>query len=173
MELNGLSLEGLQEMLRLVGQQEQKVKELSSWRARIRWNGGFKCTAYIRRHMLKADEPSDLAGVDVAPNAVEYLLAALGFCVAVGFVYNATRKGVRIEDLELSVAGRLENVLKFLRLSEEGSPGYGQIELKVYVRAQAPKEELARLLGEAIETSPVAQSLIRGVRVSASLEAVD
>jgi uncharacterized OsmC-like protein len=172
MELNGLSLEALEQMLSAVKREGEKVRELSSWRARIKWEGGFRCTAYIRRHVVKADEPADLSGVDIAPNAVEYLLAALGFCVAVGFVYNCTRRGLKIESLEVSVGGELDNILRFLRLSEEGSAGYKGIELRLYVRSPASEEELSSVFREAIETSPVAQSLVRGVPLTPSLRVV-
>ncbi|HET8777905.1 MAG TPA: OsmC family peroxiredoxin, partial [Candidatus Limnocylindria bacterium] len=42
---------------------------------------------------LLGDEPPVLLGANRGPNAVELVLAALGFCYGVGFVANAAARG--------------------------------------------------------------------------------
>jgi OsmC-like protein. len=113
MNLNGINVEFLKNILEEIKSNKEKVKSLTIWRTRIRWLGGFKARAYMRRHTLDIDEVSDLAGVDTAQNPVETLLAALGACIMITIVYNATLRNVEIENLEIALEGEIENILVF------------------------------------------------------------
>ncbi len=156
----------------MVASQKEKAEELNVWRARVRWMGGFRSKAYVRNHTFYIDEPADLAGVDTAPNAVEYVLSSLGACLTVGFVLNATKKNIKIEDLEVSLEGRIDNILTFLGLSEEGHPGYREIVAKLYVKSPADKQTLEEVWKETLETSPVGNTLSRNVKIVPQLSMV-
>ncbi len=171
-ELNGLNLEKLEELVRIVASQKEKAEELNVWRARVKWTGGFQSKAYVRNHTFIIDEPADLAGVDMAPNAVEYVLSALGACLTVGFVLNATKRNVKIDDLEISLEGRIDNILNFLGLSEQGHPGYREIKAKLYVRSSADAKTLEEIWKKTVETSPVGNTLSRNVKIIPELSVV-
>lgn len=172
-QLNGLNLEKLREIVRDVASQPDKAEELNNWRARVRWLGGFRARAYVRDHTFTIDEPSDLAGVDTAPNAVEYVLSALGGCLTVGFVLNATKNNIRIDDLEVSLEGRIDNILTFLGLSDEGHPGYREIAAKLYARSPADPKTIQDIWRKTIETSPVGNTLTRNVKIIPEVSVVD
>ncbi|MEO0158039.1 MAG: OsmC family protein, partial [candidate division WOR-3 bacterium] len=103
---------------------------------------------------------------------VEYVLAALGGCLTVGFVLNATKNNIKIDALEVSLEGRIDNILTFLGLSDEGHPGYREITAKLYVRASADQKTLEEVWRKTVETSPVGNTLSRTVRIIPQLSVV-
>ena len=126
----------------------------------------------MRDHTFVIDEPADLAGVDTAPNAVEYVLSALGACLTVGFILNATKNGVEVKDFEIALDGKINNILNFLGLSKEGHPGYEEINVRFYVRAEAEPEKIEKIVEETIATSPVGNTLARSVKIIPSVSVV-
>jgi uncharacterized OsmC-like protein len=164
-ELNGLSLTKLTELVELVSKEPEQAEPMNKWNARVKWQGGFKSQAYVREHSFLLDEPSILAGVNAAPNAVEYVLAALGGCYIVGFVLNATKNGVKVNDLEVSLEGQLDNVLTFFGLSDKGHSGYREIKAKLYARTSADRKVVEDIWKHTIETSPLMNTLKRNVNV--------
>jgi len=172
-ELNGLSLSKLEEIVKIVATQKEKAEELNVWRARVKWSGGFRVRAYVRNHTFTIDEPADLAGGDTAPNAVEYVLAALGGCLTVGFILNATKRMVKVDDLEISLEGRIDNILTFLGLSKEGHPGYREIKVKLFVRANADSRTIEEIWKETVETSPVGNTLAKNVKIIPEVKVID
>lgn len=164
-ELNGLSVPKLQELVELVSKEPEKADVFNKWSARVKWEGGFKSQAYVGNHTFLLDEPSTLAGINAAPNAVEYVLAALGGCYIVGFVLNATKKGIKVNDLEVALEGDLDNILNFFGLSDKGHPGYRDIRAKLFVRTSADRSVVQDIWKTAIATSPVSNTLSRSVNV--------
>lgn len=167
--INGLDVENLNKLLEIAKTEKEKVKELSYWRARIRWLGAFKSRAYIRRHTLDMDEPADLAGVDTAQNAVETLLASLGACISTTIALIATKRSIEIENLEIALEGRIENILVFLGLEKEGNPGFSDISINIYIKSSADEKVLNEIVNEAMRVSPVVNTIARGAKLSYNL----
>lgn len=161
--LNGLDLNQVQELVQQIQADPDVAQPLNTWNARVRWLGGFKGQALIRNHTFVIDEPADLIGQDAAPNAVEYVLGALGACLTVGFVLNATKQGVTIRNLEVALEGNIDNILTFLGLSQQGHPGYREVAAKAYVDAEADQATLEQIWQETVATSPVGNTLARPV----------
>lgn len=166
--LNGIDLEGFQEALELIKADPEKVKAAPR-SARIRWLGGFKMKVYTRDHTYIVDEPHRLASDDEAPTAVEYVVGALGACLATGFVLNATLRGIEISNMEMALEGAMENILMFFGLSEEGHPGFKEIRAKLYVSADADREALEEIWKQTVKSSPVGNSLTRSVTLKPEL----
>ena len=90
------------------------------WKSRVVWQGGFKAKAYMRKHAVEMDEPDGLDASDSAASAHEQLLSAVGSCLTVGYVLNATKRGVKIHDLEIALEGNFDNILKWAGHSPVG-----------------------------------------------------
>jgi uncharacterized OsmC-like protein len=60
----------------------------------------------------------------------------------------------------------------WLLREREGHPGYREIKVKLYVKADAQREVLERIWAETLETSPVANSLTRVVSLTPELSIV-
>ncbi len=163
-QLNGLDLEALEHSLALMREKPDKVRE-HRWTGRVRWLGGFKARVTTRNHQFVVDEPASVAAEDEAPTAVEYVLGALGACLATGFVLNASLRGVEIWNLEVSLDGGTDNPLTFFGIEQQGHPGYSEITAKLYVQADADRDTLNEIWEQTVRTSPVANTLSRQVKV--------
>jgi uncharacterized OsmC-like protein len=120
--------------------------------------------------VLEGDEPPVLLGQNHGPNAVELVLAALGFCYSVGFVANAAARGIEIEEMSYEVEGDLD-LRSFLGISDKVRPGFTGIRAKAFVRAPGTGEqELTDLCAYVQATSPVKDMLANPVPVSTTIE---
>jgi uncharacterized OsmC-like protein len=119
---------------------------------------------------LTGDEPPVLLGSNAGPNAVELLLAALGFCYGVGYVANAAARGIEISELRYEVEGDID-VQNFLGMTKETRPGFSAIRARAWVRSpNASAEQLDELCQYVQDTSPVRDALANPVPVSTTLE---
>jgi len=168
-ELNGLDLDAMQALVQTIQADASAAEPYNTWTARVRWRSGFKAQALVRNHTFVIDEPADLVGKDEAPNAAEYLLGAYGACLTTGFVLNATKRGVRLRNLEITLDGRIDNILTFLGLSDQGHSGYREIVAHAYVDADVDDEALRAIWRETVASSPVGNSLTRSVAIREEL----
>ncbi len=168
-ELNGLDLGAMQALVQTIQADPNAAQPFNEWTARVRWHSGFKAQALVRNHTFLIDEPADLVGKDEAPNAAEYLLGAYGACLTTGFILNATKRGVRLRNLEVTLDGRIDNILTFLGLSDQGHPGYREIAATAYVDAETDDETLGEIWRETVASSPVGNSLTRSVAIREKL----
>jgi TusA-related sulfurtransferase/uncharacterized OsmC-like protein len=133
------------------------------WSARVRWTEGMQARAFIRNHAFNVGQPASFDTQDIAPSAVEYVLAALGGCLAVGFQWRASRRGLEVRNLEISLQAQANNILVFLGLEEEGHPGLKTIQGRLYVDVDGDEDVLQDIWQETLRRSPVTQSLLREV----------
>jgi uncharacterized OsmC-like protein len=157
-----------------------------TFRASTAWDEGMHSTARIGSFLhagaedetrtagfrIEGDEPPVLLGRDHGANAVELLLAALGFCYSVGYAANAAARGIELEEMEYELEGDID-LRNFLGISDEERPGFTQIRARARVKAPAAsKEELEELCTYVQQTSPVRDVLTNGVPVETSIEVV-
>lgn len=133
------------------------------------YGAGSEDSSRAEPFYLEGDEPPVLLGTNAGPNAVETVLHALSSCLAVGFVYNASAQGIRVEALDFELEGEVD-LNAFLGLSDEVRPGYKAIELTYRVESDAPKEKVVELCEYVQRTSPVLDLLRNPVPVSVKLE---
>jgi len=143
-----------------------------TWSARVRWTEGMQAKAFVRNHAFTIGQPASFDTQDIAPSAIEYLLAALGGCLAVGFQWRASRRGIEIRNLEISLQAQADNILVFLDLEARGHPGMKRIEGRLYVDAEGDDAVLQEIWQETLQRSPVTQSLTRQVPVQIEMRRV-
>lgn len=164
--LNHVDLQAVAALTDAISREPDKAA--TTWRAEVRWGGGFRSEARIRDFApLPSDEPAGLGGTDRAPNPVEQLLAALGNCLAVGYAANATARGITLQGLRVELEGDLD-LHTFLGL-RPGNAGYETIRARVEIDADAPPEEIQALHEKVVATSPVGHTLSRAVPVEIEL----
>jgi uncharacterized OsmC-like protein len=154
-----------------------------TFRASSRWEDGTYNVGEIGRFIhagqeddsrdepfrLEGDEPPVLLGRNKAPNAVELLLQALGFCYAVGYVANAAARGIELTAMEYELEGDLD-IRTFLGL-EGARAGFTEIRAKGWVSSpNATKEQLVALCQYVQDTSPVRDCLANPIPVTTTLE---
>jgi uncharacterized OsmC-like protein len=181
---NGIDVGALLETIDAI----KEKPELASFtfRASTSWREGTSSTAEIgsflhagaedesREHAftLEGDEPPVLLGHNKGPNAVELLLAALGFCYSVGYVANAAARGIEIEEMSYEIEGDID-LRNFLGISGDLRPGFSEIRAKARVKAPGTSEqELKELCTYVQDTSPVKDVLSNSVPVKTTIEVV-
>ncbi len=133
------------------------------------YGAGHEDRSRAKPFVIEGDEPTVLLGADQGANAVELVLSALASCLAVGFVYNAAARGIRIDGLDFALEGDLD-LQAFLGLSKSVRPGYAGIRLTYKVKSDAPRAQLVELCDYVQKTSPVLDIIRNPVPVSVTLE---
>jgi len=152
-----------------------------TFRAMNNWVSGAHCQTEIRdfyacgeaihrdkTHVLEGDEPYVLLGTDIAANATEALLHALGACLNASFVYHASDQGVCIEKLEIELEGTLD-LSGFLGTNENIRNGFEEICVTFHVKANAPREKVEELCHCAQNRSPVFDMVSNPVLIDLNL----
>ena len=170
--LNGLPREKLMQVLESFRDPEVFNAVTGPWKSRVVWQGGMRAKSYMRNHDVEMDEPGDLTATDVAASAHEQVLSAMGSCITVGFIVNATKRGVKVDDLEIAVEGYFDNIRKWAGVEDSGNPGYGKISAKAFVRADADEATLKDIFRLAVEGSPVTQTVRHANEVETDFEVI-
>jgi uncharacterized OsmC-like protein len=100
---------------------------------------------------------------------VEAVLASIGSCLAVGFVYNAAAQGIKVKSLKFTIEGDID-LHGFLGISEEVRPGYQNISVSYRINSDAPLKKIEELCEYVQRTSPVLDMIRNGLPVSITLE---
>jgi uncharacterized OsmC-like protein len=179
---NGVNVDQLMATIGAV-QQDPNVaaftfKASSTWRSGARNDGEIKDFVHAGQPVVRpdafrlvGDEPPVLLGSNEGPNAVELLLQALGFCYAVGYVYNAAARGIEISELRYEIEGDLD-LRTFIGLDGPRA-GFTAIRATSWVKSpNAGKEQLEELCQYVQDTSPVRDCLANSIPVTTDLVVV-
>ena len=170
--LNGWDLDAFRQTVATVESSTEAGR--LTWRSRVTWDGHFGLDAHTeaieqlgqvipRRFTLRGDHPPELLGENTGPTAVETLLAALGSCIAGTYAAHATAHGVRLDELEVSVASAID-LNGFLQLAPMHS-GLGGVGVAIRVRSDADDETLEAIRKIVTRASPVHDSVARPIPV--------
>ncbi|WP_341946068.1 OsmC family protein [Microbacterium sp. LWH11-1.2] len=96
------------------------------------------------KHRFLVDEPSALAGDDVAASPVEYALGALVSCQVVVYRLYAQALGLTIDEIEITAEGDLD-VRKLFGIDESGRAGFHDIRVKVDISGPDSPEQYENL----------------------------
>ncbi len=179
-KVNGVEVDRLFETIDAIKQRPGLAD--FKFRLQNRWIGGglnrstiknFYGTEQEHQHksafVVDADEPELLLGEETAPSPVEYLLHALASCVTSALVYHAAAKGIRLQEVESRLEGKID-LHGFLGLDDNVRKGYQNIQIKFRIKADVPDEQLEELVHLGPTYSPVFDSITRGVNVEVSLD---
>ncbi len=135
------------------------------WRLRARSTGHLKSTVYARNFSFDIGQPASFEEKDRHPCAVEYLLGALAGSLSTGFATECAKAGLEVDDIEISLSGRLDNVLAHLGL-EEGDPSLKEIELKCFASTFDDENAVRKAWELTIARSPIAATLQKCVSLT-------
>ncbi len=181
-DVNGLNVQGIQDMVEMVKAEPQVAK--AAFYATTIWRSGFHNEAVVKpfsmggaindtsrkkAFTIVGDHPQELLGTDKGPSSVEVLLSALGHCLASGWATYGASMGISIEGLRIEVEGDID-LQGMLGLPEPGAvaAGFQDIRATYYVKSSAPREQLEQLAKMSEELSPTRHSL-RAVNFSSHL----
>jgi hypothetical protein len=140
---------------------------------RVQRTTGRVARAYARAQSFDVGSQVGLRDSDAQPSAVEYVLGALGGDLVCGFERAAEGQGVPLHAIEISLNGRLDNILTHLGVvGEEGHPGLASIEGTAYVGSDADDAAIQRAWQRTLDRSPLYHTLTRCASVSIALKVV-
>jgi len=156
------------------------------WRARLtftvqsEWKGGFRSlhttSDYVvgdekgsraKPHTLASDEPPQILGTDSGLSPTEVLLSALASCLSVGYAANAAGMGIDLKELRFEITGH-GDLQGFMNLNGV-RPGVTEIEVRTFLKADAPGEQLQELHRIVNARSPIWDTISRPVDVRSEL----
>ena len=177
--VNGVDLDILQGTVQAIEDDPELGK--CRFRATNTWHGGTDNRTTVsgfygakqeiphkQQFVMRADEPSILAGDDEGANPVEYLLSALAACITTSMVAHAAVRGIHIDSLESELEGDID-INGFLGLSRSTPKGYTDIRIRFRVETDTDNLEQ---LKELSSFSPVLNTLTQGTSVSIEIEGV-
>jgi len=114
---------------------------------RVRVGNGLTCEIEEGAWKLTADMGEKSGGNDAGPNPGVLGRAALGSCLAIGYVMWAARRGVQLDELEVEIQADYDS--RGYHGVAGIEPGYTEIRYLVRVNSPAPDDQILRLLDEA------------------------
>lgn len=125
---------------------------------------GFRNLNYVRDHKpFLISEPHKLLGDDEAPNPTEFALGALGSCISVGLLANATHRGVTLTKIEVELEGDIDISATWGvgDLDPEKVLGVSHVRVNVVLDGDADEATLQEITDNAIAWSPVVNTFKR------------
>jgi uncharacterized OsmC-like protein len=135
------------------------------WRLRTRSTGHQRSTVYCRNFSWDLGQPASFEEKDAHPSAIEALLGALGGALATGYATECARAGLEVDDIEITVRGRLANILAHMGL-EEGDPSFSSIEVKCFASTMEDEDKAREAWTRTVSRSPVAATLSKAVALN-------
>lgn len=143
--------------------------------SRTRVREGLVCDIEDGKWKLTADFSARLGGGETAPNPGVFGRAALGSCLAIGYMIRAAKYNVPISSLEVEVEADYDTGA--LLGTSATPPGYREVRYVVTIESEASDADVRRVIDEADEHSPYLhifmrpQAVRRSVRILSAKEA--
>lgn len=141
-------------------------------KARTVCESGFRNMTYVRDlEPMLVGEPPALLGDDAAPNPSETALAALGSCISVGMLANATHRGVTLSKIEVEIEGDIDisAVWGVGDTPRDKLLGFSAVRCQVALAGDADEVVLQEIHDTAIRWSPVVNTFRRPAKVDSKL----
>ncbi|WP_296705857.1 OsmC family protein [Algoriphagus sp.] len=133
---------------------------------------GLSCESREGEYVFHTDMPSQVGGNGTGPTPGVLGRAALGSCLAMGYMMWASRLDVIIDSLEVQVEAHYDDGALFE--TSDSDPGYSEIQYIVKIKSPASKKDIDHVLNEGDKHSPYldvfsrAQKCVRKVELEES-----
>jgi uncharacterized OsmC-like protein len=131
---------------------------------------GLACEIVEGPWRLAADMSEKAGGTGAAPTPGVLGRAALGSCIAISFMYEASNAGVDVAGVQVEVQTDFDDGGMFG--TSDAPPGYLEVRYEIRVESEAPDEELARVAAAAAERTPYLDVFGRAQTLTPSLRVV-
>ena len=120
--------------------------------SKARITDGLTCEVTEGNYILIADMPASVGGNMNGPTPGVYGRAALGSCLAIGYMMRAAKMNIPISSLEVEIQADYDDGALFG--TSNAFPGYLDVRYTVTVESDAKEGAILRLLDEADKHSP-------------------
>ena len=160
--VNGFDPDALERTVAAV--QQDPARGQASFLVKTEWKGRMRSESVVqsatraggvlpRRFTVASDEPAEMLGEDGAPNPQELLMSAVNACMVVGYVMEATRRGIQLTACRIETSGELD-LRGFLGLDDHIPAGYRRISYTVWLDADGSRQELEDIHQAVTATCP-------------------
>jgi len=130
----------------------------------VRITDGLRCEIEEGPWRLAADMPPQAGGAGSGPTPGVLGRAALGSCLAMGYVLYAAKVGLALTSVEVEVEADFDDGALFG--VADVAPGYLDVRYAVTIHSDAPEADILRVLDEADAHSPYRDVFGRAQRLS-------
>ena len=123
---------------------------------------GLTCEIREGNWTMTADMPEQAGGNGAGPTPGVFGRAALGSCLAIGYMMRAAAMNIPIAGLEVEIQADYDDGALFGTAAPHIPPGYLEIRYSVRVDSDAPEKDILRMLDEADRHSPYLDVFRRG-----------
>ena len=121
---------------------------------------GLTCEVEEGNWKFLVDMPDSIGGNAQGPTPGVYGRAALGSCLAIGYMMMAAKRNIPVSSLEVEVQADYNDGA--LLGTTKVAPGYSAVRYTVTIESTAPEEEVKRMIIDADLNSPYLDVFNRG-----------
>jgi len=125
---------------------------LGTGNSKTRIKNGLTCEIQEGKWKFFADMPESIGGNAQGPTPGVYGRAALGSCLAIGYMMKAATMNIPITMLEVEVQADYDDGA--LLGTSNVAPGYLEVRYTVTIESDAAEEEILKMIDEADKHSP-------------------
>lgn len=126
-----------------------------------RITNGLTCEITEGNNRFIADMPEQVGGNAAGPTPGVYGRAALGSCLAIGYMMHASKKNIKVDALSVEIQADYDDGAMFGTTT--GIPaGYLEVRYSVTIESDADEKQILQMLDEADSHSPYLDVFSRG-----------
>ena len=129
--------------------------------SKARVTNGLTCTIEEGKWKFTADMPESVGGNAAGPSPGVYGRAALGSCLAIGYMLYAAKLEVAIKSLEVEIQADYDDAVLF-GVNTIDNPGYSEVRYIITVESDEPEARILKVLNEGDLHSPYLDVFSRG-----------
>ena len=175
--VNDIDLEALAETVEAIN--EDPSKAIAGFKVTTDWTGQTRSQTTVKSYTLggeeiarnftiATDEPLELLGTNKAPNPQELLMAALNACMTVGYVAQASVRGIKLDSCTIRTEGELD-LRGFLGLGDNVPADYRRIDYVVTLKGDGTQEQFEEIHRAVMATSPNYFNMARPIEMNGRL----
>jgi uncharacterized OsmC-like protein len=115
---------------------------------------GLTCEVSEGNWKFSVDMPEGIGGNNTAPTPGVYGRAALGSCLAIGYMMKAAELSVPIKNLEVEVQADFDDGALLGTADKNIPPGYLEVRYTITIESDAPEEKIMQVLDNGDKHSP-------------------
>ena len=133
---------------------------LGTGKSKTRVKNGLTCEIQEGNWKFVTDMPESVGGNAEGPTPGVLGRAALGSCLAIGYMMKASLLNIPITNLEVEVQADYDDGA--LLGTSNVAPGYLEVRYTITIESDAPEEDILRMIEDADQHSPYLDVFSRG-----------
>ena len=121
---------------------------------------GLTCEVEEGKWRFLADMPESIGGNAQGPTPGVYGRAALGSCLAIGYMMMAAKRNIPVSSLEVEVQADYDDGA--LLGTSDVAPGYLDVRYTVTIESEATSDDILKMIDDADQHSPYLDVFSRG-----------